>query len=201
MMKIKYYLVFLVFAILAILLMGAAASLSLKASGLGFNSGVKKLASLEIEEDLSFDPACGADNGFVFNPYQGGNTDQNQALLIGASVSYILKEIKAFTMFAVAMAVLSLVTYVTIAYIILSRVGRPIVKAEEPQKNEELETRNEEYVNDNAATTTTTTTKETGSCLEDRDISAAFLSRNIDEMLAEIDAVMEKSKQKVSILL
>jgi len=197
MMKIKYYLAFLMLAILAIVLMGAAASISLRASVIGFNPGVKKLASLEIKEDLYCDTAYGVDNGFVVNPYLGGNPDQNQALIIGASVSYILKEVKAFTIFSVSLAVLALIAYVTIAYIILNKIVRPTVKAEEPQKKEELEMRNEEYVNgDNDSDG-----KETGGCFEDPDCSAAFLSRNIDKMLAEIDAVMEKSKGTWSILL
>jgi len=187
MMNIKYYLAFLMLAILAIMLMGAAATLSLRSSGLGYNPGVKKLVSNEINEDLCCDPAYGVDNGFVVNPYQGGNPDQNQALIIGASVSYILKEVKAFTVFAVALAGLALFAYVTIAFIILNRIVKPVVKEEEePQKNEE-------YANIN--------NKESGSCLDDPDCSAAFLSRNIDEMLAEIDKVMEKSKGKWSILL
>jgi len=193
-MNIKYYLIFLMLAIAAIVLMGAAATISLRASGLGFNSGAKRLEVQDNEEDLCFDPTCGADNGFVVTPYQPGNTERNQALIIGASVSYILKEVKAFTMFAVAMAVLSLVTYVTIAYIILSRIGRPIVKAEEPFKKEELGMRNEEYADGNDG-------KEPVDCIGDKTLRAVFLSRNIDEMLADIDKVMEKSKGKWSIQL
>jgi len=192
-MRIKYYLVFLMFAILAIVLMGAAATLSLRTSGLGFNPSVKQLESHDIEEDLFSETNFSADNGFVVNPYQAGNPNQNQALIIGASVSYILKEVKTFTIFAVSLAVLSLIVYITIAYIILNRIGKPVVNAEEPWKKEELEMRNEEYVNDN--------NKEPIDCIEDRKSSAAFLSRNIDEMLAEIDAVMEKSRVKWSILL
>jgi len=192
MMKIKYYLAFLMLAILAIMLMGAAATLSLRSSGLGYNPGVKKLVSNEINEDLYCDPAYGMDNGFVVNPYQGGNPDQIQALIIGASVSYILKEVKAFTVFAVALAGLALFAYVTIAFIILNRIVKPTGKAEdeEPEKNGE-------YVNVN----NNVSNKEFGSCLDDPDCSAAFLSRNIDEMLAEIDAAMEESKGKWSILL
>ena len=197
MVKIKYYLAFLMLAILAIVLMGAAASLSLKASVLGFNPGVKKLASLEIKEDLCCDPDYGVDNGFVVNPYQSGNPEQNQALVIGASVSYILKEVKAFTLFAISLAVLALIAYVTIAYIILNRIVKQTVRADETQKKEVLEMRNEEYVNGN----NDSSGKETGGCFEDPDCSAAFLSRNIDKMLAEIDAVMEKSKGTWSILL
>jgi hypothetical protein len=185
MMKIKFYLAFLMLAILAIMLMGAAATLSLKTSGLGFKPGVKRLVSYEINEDLCCDPVYDADNGFVVNPYQGGNLDQNQALIIGASVSYILKEVKSFTIFAVALAGLALFAYVTIAFIFLSRIVRPDVKAEEKaQKKEELEMRNEEYVSLN-------NNKEPIDCIGDRNLSAAFLSRNIDEMLADIDKAME----------
>ena len=194
MMKIKYYLVFLMLAILALLFMGAAASLSLKDSGLGFKPGVNKLVSFEIDEDICFDPTYGEDNGFVVNPYQSGNLDRNQALIIGASVSYILKEVKAFTLFAITLAVLTLIAYVTVAFIVLNRIVKPAVNAEEPGKNEKLAMRNEEYANGSNG-------KESGGCFEDSDCSAAFLSRNIDEMLSEIDAVMEKSKVKWSILI
>jgi len=194
MMKIKYYLVFLLLVILAILLMGAAASLSVQSSAIGFNPDIKKFESREIEEDICFDPSYGDDNGFIVNPYQIGNPDQNQALIIGASVSYILKEVKAFTMFAVALSVFSLIAYVTIAFIILNKIVKPSFKAEEPLKKEELGMRNEEYVNDTTTITTTTIAKEPGGFMEDRDINAAFLSRNIDEMLAEIDAAMEKGR-------
>ena len=189
MMKIKYYLLFLMLAILALMLMGAAANLSLKASGIGFIPGVKRLVSLETEEDRGFDPAYGGDNGFVVNPYQTDNLDRNQALIIGASVSYILKEVKVFTMFAVALATTALIIFVIIAYIILNRMVRTIVKEKEPRKNDE-------YVN-----VSDSCNKEIIDCLGDRNLNAAFLSRNIDEMLADIDKVMEKSKKKWSILL
>jgi len=195
MMKIKFYLAFLMLAILAIVLMGAAATFSLRASGLGFNPEVKRLVSSDINEDLCCDPVYGPDNGFVVNPYQGGNPDQNQALIIGASVSYILKEVKAFTLFAVVLAGLALIAYVTIAFIFLGRIVRPDVKAEEKtQKKEEAGMKNEEYANSDGS-------KESGSCLNDPNCSAAFLSRNIDEMLADIDKIMEKTRAKRSILL
>jgi len=193
-MKIKYYLAFLMLVILAIVLMGAAATLSFRTSGLGLNTGVKQLETQDIEEDLFLDQTYGADNGFVVNPYQAGYPDRNQALIIGASVSYILKEIKAFTMFAVALAVLALITYVIIAYIILNRIVKPIIKVEGPQKNEECANVNNN-VNNNVSN------KDSDSFIEDRDYRAAFLTRNIDEMLSEIDAVMEKSKAKYSVLL
>jgi len=197
-MKIKYCLAFVMLAVLAIVLMGAAETLSFRASGMGLNLGVKQLESQLIEEDLFFDPTYGADNGFVVNPYQAGNPDRSQALLIGASVSYILKEVKTFTMLAVALAVLALIVYVTIACIILNRILKPIVKAEEPSKNEELGMRNEECVNVNNKVNNN---QESGGGIKDRDCNAAFLSRNIDEMLSEIDAVMEKSEVKWSVSL
>jgi hypothetical protein len=61
-------------------------------------------------------------------------------------------------------------------------------------KKEEAEMRNEEYVNVN-------NDKESIDCIEDRNISAASLVRNIDRMLTDIDNVMEKSRIKWSILL
>ena len=185
-MKIKYYLAFLMLVILAIALMGAAATLSIRTSGLSFNPGMKEIEFHGIEEDLNFDTTYGSDNGFVVNPYQSGNLDRNQAVIVGASVSYILREVKAFTMFAVVLAVLALIAYVIIAYIVLNRIV---------YKNEEAEMKNEENVIKN------NDDKELIGFNKNRDYSAAFLSRNIDDMLSEIDDVMERSKVKWSILL
>jgi len=184
-MKIRYYLIFLMFAIVAILLMGAAATLSLRASGLGFNPGMKHLEYPDIEKELG--SAAVADSGFVVNPYQTVNSEQNQAIIIGVSVSYILKEVKAFILFAVALTVFGFISYVIIACIFLNKIANPIIKAEESREKEE-------DVDDNGS-------KEPVDCIEDRTYSAAFLSRNIDEMLSDIDKMMEKSKAKLSFLL
>jgi hypothetical protein len=169
--------------------------LLLRASDISLNLGIKYLEFQGIENDLN--PVPGADNGFVVNPYQTGNPEQNQAIIMGASISYILREVKSFTMFAIILAVLALIAYVIIAYIVLNKLLNPIVKTEEPQKNEEAGIRNEDYVNNN----NDSDNKELNNCIEDRPSSTALLSLSIDEMLSDIDTAMEKSRVKWSVSL
>jgi len=191
-MKNKSGLFLLSVAVMIIVITVIVVFMLIRASDINVNSGMKYLEFQGIVEDLRFAPAPGADNGFVVNPYLVGNPDQNQAVIIGASVSYILREVKSFTMFAVVLAVFALIAYVIIACIVFNRILKPVVKAEEPQKNEEAVMKNEEYDNNN---------KEPGDCIEDRTSSAAILSRSIDKTLSDIDAVMERSQRKWSFLL
>jgi hypothetical protein len=188
-MKDKSSLFLLLIAVMMIVVTAAIVFLMLQASGLSLDLGLKEIEFQGIEDDLSFDPANGADNGFIVNPYQNGNLDRNQAVIIGATVSYILKEVKAFTMFAVVLMVLTLISYVIIACIVLNRIARPIIKIEEIQK----EVSDKEHGGDND-------NEESGGYIEDGTSGNAILSRNIDEMLSEIDVVMEKSKVKWSFL-
>jgi len=135
-MKIRYYFVFMLLVIIAFVVMGFTATLSLRAYGISINPGMKYIEYSDIEKGLN--PDQGANNGFIVNPYQTGNQDQNQnqAIIVGASVLFLLKEVKTFTMFAVVLAVLALIAYVIIAYIFLNSIARPIIKLEETRDNE-----------------------------------------------------------------
>ena len=134
-MKIRYYFVFMLLIIVAFAVMGFTATLSLRAYGISVNPGMKYIEYSDIEKGLN--PDQDADNGFVVNPYQANNQEQNQSVIIGASVLFLLREVKTFTMFAVILAVLALIAYIIIAYIVLNSIAAPIIKAGGRLKNEE----------------------------------------------------------------
>jgi hypothetical protein len=56
------------------------------------------------------------------------------AVLIGASVVYVLKDIKPYVMFVVLLAVIVLAAYVIIASFILNKINRP-PGGEKPSKD------------------------------------------------------------------
>jgi len=192
-MRIKVYLGFLILAVMAIVMIGIAVFLMLMGSGINRDLSMKEIEIQGIEEMLKADPAFSADNGFVVNPYQNNNSDRSQALLIGTSISYVLKEIKAFVMFSVVLAVLALIAYVIIAYIILNKVANPKTKSTgkktAPKKDGSDKGHGEDY-NDS---------KRLDDYIEGRNSNAAVISKNIDDMLSDIDSVMEKSKVKWSV--
>jgi flagellar biosynthesis/type III secretory pathway M-ring protein FliF/YscJ len=194
-MRIKVYLGFLMLAVMAIVMIGIAVFLTLMGSGISRDLSMKELEIQGIEEMLKVDPGYSAGNGFVVNPYQNSNSDRSQALLIGTSISYILKEIKAFVMFSVVLAVLALIAYVIIAYIILNKVtnpkNKPSGKKAAPQKDDSDREDEGDY-NDS---------KRLDDYIEGRNSKAVILSRSIDEMLSDIDSIMEKSKVKWSVSL
>jgi hypothetical protein len=76
------------------------------------------------ENDLFFDPAFDEDPGFVMDPYQTVSYEQKLAIMIGASVSYILKEVKSFTMFIVLLSVFAFAAYVIIVSIVLKKINK-----------------------------------------------------------------------------
>jgi hypothetical protein len=118
---------------------------------------MRAVGSLGMEDDPRFAPAFDANMGFVVNPYQTGNPDKDTAVMIGSSVSYILSEVKYFTLFIVVLTVLALNAYALIVYFVLDKIAKPGTAA---------------------------LVKRT----------SGLMSLEIDEMLAEIDSVMEKSK-------
>jgi hypothetical protein len=157
--------------------------LMLRASGIFISQGVSRL-------DASFDLPSDVNNGFVLNPYQSGNTEQNQALIIGASVSYILREIKSFTMFSVILAVLALTAHEIIIYMALKRITMPIVAGTVEIQKDNSDNNN---VNNNNS--------EPCNYIEGLSSNPSFLSLNIDEMLASIDSTMEKSQVNLKVML
>ena len=110
-MKNKANLVLLLSGVMIMLVTAIIVFVLLRASDLSLNSSMKYLE------------------------YQAVNPERNQALVIGAYVSFIRNEINTFAVFAVVSAALALIAYVTIAYIILNRIAKPIDKAEKPRMN------------------------------------------------------------------
>jgi len=194
-MKIKVYIGFLILAIMAVVIIGIAVFMLIITSDMGRDLSMKELELKGIEEDLNFDSTYGSDNGFVVHPYQNSNSERSQAVLLGASIAYILREIKSFVMFSVVLAVLALVAYVIIAYIILNRIAKqnvkPAVKTEK-HKKDASEKKHRNADNDS---------KKIDDYIEGHNSSPAIMYRNIDEMLTSIDSVIEKSKVKWNVSL
>ena len=190
-MKDRTNLFLLLIALMMIAVTAVIVFLLLRSSGICISQGVSHL-------DSGFDLPPDVNNGFVVNPYQSGSADQTQAFIIGASVSYILKEIKSFTMFSVILAVLALAAYVIIIYMALNKITRPIAAgALEIQKdNSEDENADSGNVNNNS-----NNNSDPGNYIESLSSNPAFLSLNIEEMLASIDSAMEKSRVKFSVML
>jgi methyl-accepting chemotaxis protein len=82
-----------------------------------------------------YDPNLHENVGFVLKSFQIGNSDQNMAILIGATEAYIFKEVKAITRFTIILAVLALALTVIIVYFVFNKVTKPIVKVAETLKD------------------------------------------------------------------
>jgi hypothetical protein len=130
-MKNKFIMFFLLIAIIMVIVLGIVVFMSLKSSaGSPDQEMMRVIDLLGIENDLCSAPAFGANQGFAVNPYQPGNQDQDNAAVIGASVSYILREVKYFTLFIVVLTVLALNACSIIIYFILDNVFKPTVMKE-----------------------------------------------------------------------
>jgi len=79
-------------------------------------------------------PVIGVNDGFVFNPYQTGDSDGNQPVVIAAAVAYILGEVKYFTIFFILSAILALSACAILVYIIMNGIFKPAGKPAEGQK-------------------------------------------------------------------
>jgi len=80
-------------------------------------------------------PLIGVNDGFVFNPYQPGDSDGNQPVVIAAAVAYILGEIKYFTIFFILSAILALSACAILVYIIMNGIFKPAEKPAKIQKD------------------------------------------------------------------
>ncbi|MDR2923404.1 MAG: methyl-accepting chemotaxis protein [Treponema sp.] len=85
--------------------------------------------------DTGYDPTLGVNIGYIMKSFQIGNSDQNMAILIGASESYILKEVKTITRFTFVLSALALLLSVIIIYIVLNKITKPIVKVADTLKD------------------------------------------------------------------
>jgi flagellar basal body-associated protein FliL len=149
-MKNKFIVFLLLIAIITVLLLGIVMIISLQGSIESIDPDMMKVFDFfGIENDLCFSSAFDANTGynanqvFAVNPYQTGNSERDMAVIIGASVSYILSEVKYFTLFIVVLTVLALNACSIIVYFILDKAATPVVKQGETQKNEELGMSNE----------------------------------------------------------
>jgi len=82
-----------------------------------------------------YDPNIRENVGFVLKSFQIGNSDQHMAVLIGASESYIFKEVKAITSYTIILALLALSLSAVIVYFTFNKVTRPIIKVAETLKD------------------------------------------------------------------
>lgn len=159
-MKNKFCVIFLLIAIITVMVLGIVVFLSLRSSVRFPELGIMRIFDFfGPENDLCLASTPGANAGLIMIPYQSGNPDRELAVIIGASVSYVLSEVKYFTLFIVVMTVLAVNAFSIIIYFVLDKIGKPIVSREK-----------------------------------------AALALEIDEMLAEIDSLMEKSKMNQMVL-
>jgi methyl-accepting chemotaxis protein len=74
-----------------------------------------------------YDPLHDDTFRFVVSSVQIGDSDFGMSVLVGASESHVLKEIKAITRFTVILAVIAILATAAIIYIVLGFVVKPIV--------------------------------------------------------------------------
>jgi len=183
-MKNRFIMFFLMVAIVAVLVLGIFVFLSVWDSSGSFDSGkMKAIGFLDIENDPLPDPPFGVNAGFAVSPYQADNSGRDMAVMIMASVSYILREVKHFALFVVVLTVLALNAYALIFYFVINKISKK----------------------ETATTINPQTSPQTVSSavMGHINIKPAIgaLSLEIDEMLAQIDAITEKSKLNQKVLL
>ena len=190
-MKNKFCVFFLLIAIITVLILGIVVFLSLWSSFKCPDPGMMKVLDFfGLENDLCFastpgvnqgfsaNQGFGANQGFAMNPYQTGNSERDTAIMIGASVSYILKEVKYFTLLIVVLTVLALNACSIIIYFVLDKIAKPIVREEETT----MDISDKENSRDNL-----------NYYIEKQTTGMDSLSLEIDEMLAEISSLIERS--------
>jgi len=130
-MRNKFCIFFLLIAIVIVLVLGIIVFLSLWSSFKCPDPGmIRVLDYFGIDGNLCLDTLCpdssfGGKADFAVNPYQAGNPDRDIAFIIGSSVSYILNEVKYFTLFIVILTVLALNVYALIIYFVFDRIAKP----------------------------------------------------------------------------
>jgi len=75
-----------------------------------------------------YDPYLDDTIMFVVKPIQLGNSDFNWTVVIGASESHVLKEIRATTRFTVILAVISIIATAVIFIMVLGYITKPIIR-------------------------------------------------------------------------
>jgi len=94
-------------------------------------------------------------------------------------------------MFTVILAVAALADYVIIIYCILNMVTKPTVKKVEIQKDVSEECVMVHINND----------KEFNAYIKEQNYRIALLSLNVEEILSNIDAIIERNKVKQGVML
>jgi methyl-accepting chemotaxis protein len=80
-----------------------------------------------IYKGLKYDSLLDDNVRFVVKPVKIGNSNFNLSVLVGVSESYISKEIKAITKFAILMALIAILVTAAIIFVVLGFITRPIV--------------------------------------------------------------------------
>jgi ABC-type transport system involved in multi-copper enzyme maturation permease subunit len=175
-MKNKFCVFFLLIAIITVLILGIVVFLSLWSSFKCPDPGMMKVLDyFGLENDLCFT------SGFAVNPYRTGSSDRDTAIMIGASVSYILREVKYFTLLIVVLTVLALNACSIIVYFIIDKIANPNVREEETTMDISDKENNRDNLN---------------YYIEKQSAGMDRLSLEIDEMLAEINSLIERSNLK-----
>jgi hypothetical protein len=94
-------------------------------------------------------------------------------------------------MFTVILAVAALADYVIIVYCILNMVSKPAVKTAEIPKD----------ISEGYLMGHINNDKEFNAYIEEQNYRIALLSLNVEEILSNIDAIIERNKEKQGVML
>jgi len=188
-MKINYGLVFMILVILALMVLGFALIMQQRTYGRSLDLGMTEPY-----------------NGFVVNPYQTGNLDREQSVILLASVSHILKEIKYFIMFIVLWAILAFSACAIIVYFVRNNVSKQIDKPVKIRKDISdgkgenkmtIKEHGDEHGDDGIIPDIhgdKEPDKEPEDYIDKRTARMVLLYISINEMLSDINSVIERSE-------
>jgi len=187
-MKINYGLIFLILVIIALIVMGFTVILLQRTYGRSLDLGITVPAFSDIENYAGLDPVPGANNVFVPHPYRTGNQDMERSVIILASVSYILREIKYFIMFVILSATLAFSAWAIIVYFM------------KEDKNMTIKEKDTGGINTGISGTATApqtvadSGKEGDGYIDKQTAGMVLLYIDINEMLSAVNSAIEKSE-------
>jgi methyl-accepting chemotaxis protein len=88
-----------------------------------------------IYKGLKYDSLLDDNVRFVVKPVKIGDSNFNLSVLIGVSESYVLREIKAITRFAILMALIAVFVTAGIIFVVLGFIAKPIVTVTDTLKD------------------------------------------------------------------
>ncbi|MCL1958453.1 MAG: hypothetical protein FWF68_02505 [Spirochaetes bacterium] len=88
---------------------------------------LKAIKNGEVYNGLKYDPLLDDNIRFVVNPIKMYASNFNLAVLIGVSESYVLKETKSITGFAIKMAAIAVFITGTFIFVVLGFISKPIL--------------------------------------------------------------------------